>query len=95
MFKKLDDTKKFSDDIPMNSPEYLKRFQCSFNPMYIKNSSQVVNKKGAITSSSLAMSSIKATSGKSGRLLKGSGSGLSSGSGSGKFFGFGYGIDLI
>ena len=91
MFKKLDDTKKFSDDIPMNSPEYLKRFQCSFNPMYIKNSSQVVLKKGAITSSSLAMSSMMATSGKSGRLLKGSGSG----SGSGKFFGFGYGIDLI
>ena len=89
------DNKKIQDEIPMNSPEYLKRFQCSFNPMYIK-SNNTQRQKGAITSSSLAMSSYRASSQKhlsGSKRSSGFGSGLSSGSG--QFFGFGYGIHLI
>lgn len=97
MFKDYDKSIDVNDDIPINSPEYLKRFQRSFNPMYIDKNKPVILSsmpKSLLTTSAFASgnylgSGIYLSSGFS--MLSGSGFG----SGSAAFCGLGYGITLI
>ena len=98
MFKDYDKSLE-NDDLPINSPEYLKRFQRSFNPMYIPKDAPVIlgsmpkTAKGVtILSSAFSSGSFLSSLYLSSRKL-GSGSGF--GSGSAMFSGLGYGIELI
>ncbi|MGN0661443.1 MAG: hypothetical protein ACI4JX_06945 [Oscillospiraceae bacterium] len=82
------------DNIPMNSPEYLKRFQTSFTTAALCRSSAL---SAAGSAQYLLFGSASGSFTGSFRYLfftSGSGSFLT-GSGSGVFCGLGYGLDLI
>lgn len=75
------------DNIPMNSPEYLKRFQASFTPAVLCQSSALF---AAGSAQYLLFGSASGSFTGSFRYLF-----FTSGSGSGVFCGLGYGLDLI
>lgn len=73
------------DNIPMNSPEYLKRFQTSFFDQ---------SRRSAVSSSLVFIGSYRYKGSWGSRKGSGSGSYFTSGSG-GFFIGLGYGLELI
>lgn len=90
MFKDYDKSLE-NDDLPINSPEYLKRFQRSFNPMYIPKNIPIILGSMPKTKSGLILSSAISSNFRSSLYL----SSRKLGSGSAMFSGLGYGIELI
>lgn len=90
-----DYNKSLADDLPINSPEYLKRFQRSFNPMFVPQNAPVILGSMPKTKNGLILSSAYGSNFRSSLYLSSRKLGSNFGSGSAMFSGLGYGIELI
>ena len=95
MLKDYDKRSDGEKEIPINSPEYLKRFQRSFNPMYIPKDSPVIMGSMPKAAKGVILTSAFSSNFRSSMYLSSRKLGSGFGSGSAMFSGLGYGIELI